>query len=125
MPWYDFTETQLDRHHADYFSNFIKEVEVVEMDRLLESLEKVASSKGQARAAYRTWSLVKSIGMREAEASMPRRTWYRHRKLLFDAGLSWADLQRANVVPLRRRPILLGEPVRSWEELESCAARAA
>ena len=124
-PWYDFTETQLDRLHADYFSNFIKEVEVVEMDRLLESLEKVASSKGQALAAYRTWSLVKAIGMREAEASMPRRTWYRHRQILFEAGLRFADLQRSNVVPLRRKPILLGEPVRSWAELEAHASQAA
>ncbi len=115
--WYDFNETQLDRIHADYFDQFIGKVEVVEMDNLLESLEKVSKSKGRALGAYRTWSLVKSIGVREAQASMSERTWRSHKKMLFDAGLTWADLQMSNVVPLRRRPILLGSPVRSWDEL--------
>lgn len=120
--WYDLNETQLDRIHADYFDQFIGKVEVVEMDNLLQSLEKVSETKGQALSAYRTWSLVKSIGVREAQASMPDRTWRRHKKLLFDAGLTWADLQMSNVVPLRRRPILLGAPVRSWDELIAKAA---
>jgi II/X family phage/plasmid replication protein len=121
QPWHCFTEEELDRVHADYFGQMIGKVEVIEMDNLLQQLERVAPSKGQALGAYRTWSLVKSIGQQEAEASMPRRTWYRHRKILFDAGLTWADLQASNVVPLRRRTIELGAPVRSWEELRRVA----
>lgn len=120
--WYDFTETELDRIHAGYFEQMIGKVEVVEMDNLLEQLEAVAKTKGQALAAYRTWSLVRAIGMRETQASMPYRTWMRHKRILFDAGLTWADLQASNVVPFRRRCIVLGSPVRSWAEIGGVAA---
>lgn len=121
-PWYEWTQAQFGGVFDAFFSKLVGSVEVVEMDMLLGRFEKVAATKGQALAAYRTWSLVKSVGAAETSASMPRPSWYRHRKIMFDAGLSFADLQAGNVVPLRRRPIVLGQPVRSWGDLGRIAA---
>lgn len=118
--WFDLTEQDLEELHMSFFDGVIgKGLEVVEMDGLREALVKVAASEGQGLAAFRTWSLVRAVGMAEAQASMPRATWFRHRKLLFAAGLSWADLQASNVLPFRRRAISLGAPVRSWNELRA------
>ena len=81
--------------------------------------------KGQAKAEpwevelaeLLPWGLVKMLGHREAAESMRRSTWYEHRKVLFDAGLSWGDLAKGQVVPFRRKVLVLGEPARSWGDV--------
>jgi hypothetical protein len=102
--------------YLGYWSQLIGSVEVTEMSEL-ELIKKVAKTEGQAMAAYRTWTLVKAIGHREASESMRRSTWYLHKKILFDAGLNWGDLSTGQIVQLRRRPLVMEQPVRSWEEV--------
>lgn len=120
-PWHAYTENDLNEIHNKFFSQLIGKIEVVEMDSILNVFEKVAPTKGQALAAFRTWSLIKAVGSLETQASMPRATWMRHRKVMFDAGLTWADLHAQNIVPLRRRTIELGQPVQSWSDLRMAA----
>lgn len=119
--WYEFCEDELEALHAEYFGQVIGKIEVAEMDNLRERFEAVAPTPGQGLSAFRSWSLVRAVGLREAQASMTRSTWYRHKRVMFDAGLTWADLHQGNVVPFRRRVIELGQPVRSWEELRRAA----
>jgi len=112
----------LERGHSDYFAPLIGSCEVRSMDAsLLKRLETVAPTAGQALAAFRTAGLVAQIGVETAAASMPVATWYRHRRLLLDAGLSLADLRAGHVVPLRAQRLILGAPVRSFSELAHCA----
>ncbi len=120
--WHQWTEGALEREHQNFFGRWIGSMEVCEMDKMLDGLEEISPSRGQALAAYRTWSLIRAIGRREAEASMPKATWYRHLKLLRGVGLSDADLAEGNVIPFRRRVIELGAPVRSWGDLGGVAA---
>lgn len=101
-----------------YWSGLIGKVEVVEMSEL-ELIRKVAPTEGLALAVYRTWGLVKMLGHREAAESMPVRSWQRHRKILFDAGLSWGDLAKGEVVPFRRRLLVLERPVNSWADVQA------
>jgi hypothetical protein len=103
-----------------FFMGLVGTVQVAEMGEL-ESLERVAPSKGQALAAYRTWALVKAIGVEEAQASMPRTTWYRHCGFLRAAGLTWADFATGQVVPFRRRTLVLEAPVTCWEDVRRAA----
>lgn len=117
VPWYKLSQNDLNKYFREYFGPIIGSIEVTETDNLLARLEEVAPSSGQALAAYKTWGLIKGVGVREAQASMPASTWYRHRKILFDAGLSHADLHAGNIVPFRRRHLVLEEPVESWEKL--------
>lgn len=120
--WYMLTESELNLIHAEYFSQFIGKIEVIQMDNMLERFEQVAKTKGRAIAAYRTWSLLRTIGMEETRASMPKRTWRDHHQIMVDAGLTYADLQARNVVPFKRRAIILGEPVTSFDQMRNKAA---
>ena len=112
----------LDAEYRAYWAGLIGKVEVAQMSEL-ELIQKAAKTPGQALAAYRTWGLVKMIGHREASESMPRRTWYLHKKILNDAGLSWGDLAMGQVVPFRRRTLVLEEPVNSWADVQAWLAR--
>jgi hypothetical protein len=96
-------------------------MEVTDMGRLLEELEKIAPTKGQAQAAHRTWALIKSCGWSLTKESMPRATYFRHLNLLRLAGLSDADLCAGNVLPFARREVVIANPVTSWEELRRIA----
>jgi II/X family phage/plasmid replication protein len=116
-----FTTAQLNALHTEYFGQFIGRQEVTDMGHLLELLNEVASSKGHALAAHRTWALIKAIGYEQTRSSMPHSTFCRHQKLLKMAGLSHADLQSANVLQFRRKTIDICEPVHSWHELLKAA----
>lgn len=115
--WWDLTESELQEQHAEYFGRFVGRQEVTDMGTLLEELEKVAPTPGQALAAHRTWAMIRSVGYELARESMPPRTWYRHCKFLRAAGLSDADIGAGNVLPFRRREICIAQPVRSWADL--------
>ena len=115
--WYEWSSEQLYEQFMVYFGQFIGKVEVVEVHKLLDELIKVAPTPGLAKAAYRTWALIQSHGVEEARELMSERTWYLHKRLLQQCGVSWADFHHRALVPFRRRTIVLSDPVRSWEDL--------
>ena len=108
--------------HEKFFSGLIGGCEVVSMDTLFERVVGVAPTPGQGRAALATLGRVRIEGVEVVKASIPARTWHRHKNILFAAGLSWSDLASGSVVPLRRVPLVLGAPVVSWESLLSRVA---
>ena len=115
--WYQWSSEQLYEQFTAYFGQFIGKVEVVEVDKLLDELMKVAPTEGLAKAAYRTWLLIQSHGMEKAREFMAKRTWHLHKRLLKQCGVSWADFHHRALVPFRRKTIVLSDPVRSWEDL--------
>jgi II/X family phage/plasmid replication protein len=121
--WYQWTEAEFDDVHREYFEKFIGDVEIAQVDDVLEKLKEVAPTEGQALAAYRTWLLVQERGLESARLLLPKNTFYRHKRVLNAAGLSWADFQARNIVPFRRKTIVLGDPVRSWEDFKKVVNR--
>ena len=119
--WFEFSEAELEVMHREYFGQVIGKIEVVEMDRLRDEFMRLARTPGRGLAAYDTWCRVRIQGVREVQDSMTRSRWYEHKQVMFAAGLTWADLRSGNVVPLRRRTIELGRPVRTWDELRRAA----
>lgn len=121
--WRTFTYDDLAKEHFDFFSSLIgsSDVEVTDMGTLLVELEKHAPTKGQALAAHRTWALIKSMGYTQTKASVPYSSFQRHCSLLRAAGISSADLCAGIIIPFRRRVLVLGQPVTSWEELRRAA----
>ena len=115
--WYEWSSEQLYEQFMVYFGQFIGKVEIVEVHKLLDELIKVAPTPGLAKAAYRTWLLIQSHGVEEARELMSERTWYLHKRLLQQCGVSWADFHHQALVPFRRKTIVLSDPVRSWEDL--------
>lgn len=116
-PWYEWSSKQLYEQFTAYFGQFIGKVEVVEVDDLLDKLMKVAPTPGLAKAAYRTWALIQSHGLEKTRELMAKATWHRHKRLLQDCGVSWADFHHRALVPFRRKTIVLSDPVQSWEDL--------
>lgn len=109
--------------HSDFFSKLIgnASVEVNDMGKLLEELEKVAPTKGRALGAHRTYSLIRTLGYSQARESMPRSTFSLHCSYLRAAGLSSADLCAGKVLELRKRSLVLSDPVLSWHEIKIAA----
>lgn len=110
-----------DAEHERFFSALVGGCEVVSMDSLADRVLVVAGSRGSAHAALATLARVRVEGVEVVRASMPSRTWHRHKKVLFGAGLSWADLASGRVVELRRAPLVLGSPVRSFADMRFVA----
>lgn len=121
--WRDFTNDDLAKEHFDFFSSLIggANVEVSDMSTLLLELEKHSPTKGQALAAHRTWALIKTVGYTQTKESTPKTTFMRHCALLRSAGISSADLCAGTIIPFRRRSLVLGQPVTSWEQIRRAA----
>lgn len=123
MDWHYLTPEDLAAEHLSFFSSLIGcgDVEVSDMGQLLIELEKHAPTKAQAIAAHRTFALIKTVGYTQTKDSVPRSTFMRHCSYLRAAGLSSADLCAGQIIPFRRRTLILGNPVLSWEELRKAA----
>lgn len=123
--WSQFTPQFLLDAHDHFFTPYISTVEVTDMGTLLNKLLSVAPTEGQAKAAYDFYLKIRQIGYEQAKASSTKRTFYRNRKHLMAAGLSLADLTKSNVLPLRTRPIVLGDAVCSWDDIKCRLKEAA
>jgi II/X family phage/plasmid replication protein len=119
--WHECTAEFLEAQHAKYFAPMISALEVTDTGDLLHRLQRVAATDRQANAAYNAWLAIRAEGVDNVRARMHPATFNRHKRLLFQAGLTWADLQCLNRVPLRRRSIEIGPRVHSWFELREAA----
>ena len=121
--WRELSEKSLIEIHHKFFSSLIgdSDIEVTDMQNLLTELEKVAPSKGRALAAHRTFALIKVIGYTQTKYSMRSSTFYEHCQYLRLAGLSSADLCAGKILELRKRSLVLQEPVFSWDEIRIAA----
>lgn len=121
--WWEMTPTELTQIHHDFFRRFIGSVEVTDMDSLTLALEKICPSKRQAASVLKTWALIQELGYVRVRDSglMSDRTWAYHLKYLKEAGLSFSDLGSGEILQFRRKNIVIGDPVTSWEDLRRAA----
>mgnify|MGYP000036724077 CR=1 FL=1 len=126
-PWWEFTAADLLSEHEAYFRGLIGTGEVVDMVDVRAALEGLVGrddlfpgrvvTEGRVMAAHRTWCLIQAIGHQQAKASMRKATWYDHLKLFNAAGLAWGDIASGSISPIRRRPLILSQPIASLDEL--------
>lgn len=124
--WYEYTPDDFKQAHNDYFSKLIGNLTVSIQSDLQKHIRQTAVDNGytktQGTAAYSTWLLIKEMGHAHVRQTMARSTYYRHKKILLAAGLSYTDFSNQKVVPIRSETITLGDPVNSWNELLSLVA---
>jgi II/X family phage/plasmid replication protein len=122
--WLSITAEELALLHAEFFGPICDGVEVRDMGRV-DALELIAAASGitlgRAKAAYATYRSIKECGIDEVKASMPERTFYRHKKYLIAAGYSDGDLMAGNVVQFKPIRIVLAQPVTCWDDLRRAA----
>jgi II/X family phage/plasmid replication protein len=123
--WYELTATDLAAEHEKYFSKLVGSVEITELSdmqaRLIEAAKSLDMSPGYGKSAFGSWQWIRASGFSDWRDGMARSTFYKHLKILQAAGLSYADFQGRKVVPIRRRRIVLDQPVKSWAELRRAA----
>lgn len=123
--WHEYTEGELELEHEGYFAPLIGGAEVTEMSDMQVRCERAAvdmgKSEGQGRAAYLYWLSIQNAGFETSRGLTSRATHYRNIKILREAGLSFSDFQARRVVALRKRPLVLAQPVRSWAEMRLSA----
>lgn len=123
--WFELTESDLNQEFEDYFGPLVGSLEITDMTDLqkncIEAAESLGFSQGIGRGAWLSWNTIRAVGYAQWRESCPRSTFYRHKKVLQAAGLSYADFNAGNVVELRRRKLVLDQPVTSWAELANAA----
>lgn len=119
ISWHQLTPQKLLALHDDYFKDYMSQIEVTDMGNILARLRCVTPTEGQADSAYDCYTRIRMIGFSQAKASFTKTTWHRHIKNLKLAGLSRADLQPINIIPLRKRAIEVSQPLRHWDDVAS------
>ncbi len=112
-PWLQVTAEQLKSQWDEYFGRMIGGAEVTADSDLQEKIMAAAPSQGQGRAAFGCWFMIQIEGWERAREFFSKPTWYRHMKILRDAGLRDADISAGRVVQLRRR-IIEAQLVTAW-----------
>lgn len=123
--WYRYSEAELEQEHEAYFAPLIGGAEVTEMCDMQARCERASVdlgySEGSGKAAYLYWLMIQQVGFETARGLTSRRTHYRHVKVMREAGLSFSDFQARRVVALRRRALVLAQPVRAWSDMRLSA----
>jgi len=129
--WWQYTQGELEMEHEKFFRQVIGTDGVVEVSDLQQACIDAANSeakhvstrnpRARGMAIFRTWCLIKQLGYQQTRDTMPKATFYRHILILKSIGLSLADLHSGNVIPLRRKALVITQPVRSWQELREAA----
>lgn len=122
--WFDLSVSDLEALFVEFFGRVVDGVEVRDMDRheLLRLIETAnATTPGRALAAYHLYVSIRTYGFEVMKESTPPRSWYRHLKMLRQAGISDADLQQGNVLQFKPVRIVLAQPVQSWDDLRRVA----
>lgn len=126
--WLSLTPPKLTELYTQFFAPLMTGIEVKDMHRpqILSKLCEVnlagkTITETQAKAAFSTYTNIKSFGFDEMKGSMPERTWFRHLRILRAAGFSDAQLCAGNVIPFQQVRILLAQPVASWEDIRHAA----
>jgi hypothetical protein len=115
-PWHEMSEAALTAQWAEYFGRMVGAVEMTDENEMLTRVLEVAPTEGQGRAAYAMWCMIKAQGWQWTRDNTSRPTYYRNAAILRAAGLGDSDLSSGQVIPLRRRALVL-EPVRSFAAL--------
>lgn len=111
------TPARLAEEWEKYFGRMLGDAEISDMAQDIEKrILGAAKTEGEGKAAFLCWLVIQERGWVQAQAMYTRRTWYRHLRVLRDAGFGDADISAGNVVPLRRVE-LHTTVVRSWPEL--------
>lgn len=122
--WFDLTCQQLVGFFMEFFGRLVDGVEVVDMKRheLVEAIRQANQcTESQAEAAFATYRNIRADGFDVAKGFISRATWYRHLRMLRNAGISDAELVSGNVVQFRPVRVVLAQAVGSWEELRRAA----
>jgi uncharacterized protein YggL (DUF469 family) len=130
--WYKYTPDDIITMFDNYFeTRFGRGVAVEKIDNLLDSFIdsaiELGYSKSTGRSAFQTFNNIKTFGKfnvyskNNSSSLLAKSTYYKHKKIALNAGLTFADFETGAILPLQRSTINL-QAVNSWSELYSLAS---
>ena len=130
--WYQLTDKDLKKMHSDFWCSRvgtgITTMNINEIKlKFEESAVQLGFKSGYGLKAFATWNLIKSIGHlnvyspKNDNSLLGKRTFYIHKKIALNAGLTQSDFQSGEVMPFSRETIQLVS-VNSWSDLKKLAA---
>ncbi len=130
--WYDLTESDIKTMYRNFWQSRVgtglKTMNIKEIKEKFEnSAIELGLKSGYGLKAFATWNLIKSIGHlnvyspNNENSLIAKRTFYVHKKIALNAGLTQADFQSGEVLPFSQEVINMVE-VDSWEQLKKMAA---
>lgn len=118
--WYELTPSDITAEWNDYFNRMIGNVTMSQDTDVKQRILDVSQTEGQGKAAHLFWLFIQSEGWQRAKEEYPKPTFYRHLKILHQAGLGDMDISTGRVVPFRQR-IIEAQHVNSWSDLRKAA----
>jgi hypothetical protein len=130
--WYDLTESDIEQMYRDFWQTRVgKGLTTMNVKEIKEKFEQSAVElglkSGYGLKAFTTWNMIKTLGHlnvyspNNENSLLTKSTFFRHKKIALNAGLTQADFQSGEVLPFSTETINL-IAVNSWEELKQLAA---
>jgi hypothetical protein len=130
--WYNLTESDIKKMYKDFWHTRVGTgLQTMNIKEIKEKFENSAVElgfkSGYGLKAFATWNLIKSIGHLNVyspnndNSLISQRTFYVHKKIALNAGLTQADFQSGEVLPFSKDVINMVE-VNSWAQLKKLAA---
>ena len=130
--WYNLTQSDIKKMYKDFWHSRVgKGLETMNIKEIKQKFEQSAVElglkSGYGLKAFATWNLINSIGHLNVyspnndNSLLTRSTFFKHKKIALNAGLTQADFQSGEVLPFSRDVINMIE-VNSWAELKKMAA---
>lgn len=121
--WLSIDAERLVKEWEDFFMKKIGDSELVTDQDIEKKVKQHCEANGisptTARSALKTWYSIKTLGFNKAKEMTATATWYRHKKLLSDSGLSDLDFSHGTVVPLRTQKLIEARQVNTWQQLRA------
>lgn len=124
--WWNMSENDLNVIYVDFWERITGNgIEIEKHDfntegRCVDAALSLGLSEGLGKSAFKTWSVIKSIGSTAAKDITTKATWYRHLKILKTAGLTSGDISEGSILPVRFTKIALDRRVESFDEVRRC-----
>jgi hypothetical protein len=130
--WYNLTESDIKIMYRNFWQTRVGTgLQTMNIKEIKEKFENSAVElgfkSGYGLKAFATWNLIKTIGHLNVyspnndNSLISQRTFYVHKKIALNAGLTQADFQSGEVLPFSSEVINLVE-VNSWVSLKKLAA---
>ena len=130
--WYQLTDEDLMKMHTFFWCSRVgKGITTMDINEIKVKFEdsavKLGFKSGYGLKAFATWNLIKSVGHlnvyspKNDNSLLNKRTFYIHKKIALNAGLTQSDFQSGEVLPFSMETIQLIS-VTSWSDLKKLAA---
>lgn len=123
--WQDLTTQNLIDLHTEFFAPLLGhgiEVKNMEKPQIISAIMQAnGCTERLAKSAFNTYRNCREDGYTQTKDSMAEPTFYKHQRLLRNAGISDSHLRTARLIPFPKVRFEIARPVRCWDDIRRAA----